>query len=262
MEKTLPLIDSHAHLSLFPKEELENILQRAKEKNIERIINVCIDLPALEQGLFLIQKHPWISLAAALTPHDALKEREASFFSKAAEEKKLVAIGETGLDYHHHSASKESQKKLLIQTLHFAESKALPLIFHCRDAFRDLFEITKSELSSSRALLHCFTGTKEEAKEALKRGWSISFSGILSFAKNDLLKEVAAFVPLDRILIETDAPYLAPNPYRGKRNEPAYLFEVAKALALLRKESIETIATATTKNTCSFFSLKSISSQP
>ena len=177
------------------------------------------------------------------------------FFSKAAKEKKIQAIGETGLDYHYHPSSKESQKKLLVQYFQLALSSDLPVIIHCREAFEDLFALAKSEYKSPRALLHCFTGTLLEAKEALDLGWMISFSGIVSFAKNPSLHEVAAYVPLERMLIETDAPYLAPTPHRGKRNEPSFLPEVAKALARLRNDSLEKIADATKANALSFFSL-------
>jgi TatD DNase family protein len=257
MQKNISFIDSHAHLSLLPEEEIEAILLRAKQNGVERIINVCIDPAALEQGLSLAQKYPWISLAAATTPHDALKNGDLhfSFFSKAAKEKKIVAIGETGLDFHHYGESRESQKKLLVRYFHLGTECDLPLIFHCREAFRELLDLAKSEYKSRKALLHCFTGSKSEAKEALDMGWMISFSGIISFAKTQELKEVANYVPLDRLLIETDAPYLAPTPHRGKRNEPSFLPEVARALASVRGDSIENIANATRENALSFFAL-------
>ncbi len=248
-------IDSHAHLSLFPKEEIDAILSRALEKRVERIINVCTDPAALRQGWNMREKYPWISLAGATPPHDVEKENDAfSFFSQAAMEKKIVAIGESGLDYHYHLYSKEKQKELLIRYFHLAMRADLPIILHCRKAFRDLLDIAKREYPSTKALLHCFTGEKQEAKEALDLGWKISFSGIVSFA-NTALKEVASYIPKEQLLIETDAPYLAPVPHRGKKNEPSFLPDVARALADIRKETIEVIAKATRENTLSFFSL-------
>jgi TatD DNase family protein len=258
MTNKLSYIDSHAHLAFFSSEELDQILQRARNAHVERIINVCLNPEALEQGLVLQKKYPWIYCAAATSPHDAATgEKLFSYFAAAAREKKIVALGETGLDYHYHTATKELQTELLIQYFQCARSSQLPIILHCREAFPDLFDIAAKEFPSTRVLLHCFSGTKKEAKEALDRGWMISFSGIVSFKKSHLLREVASYVPLENMMIETDAPYLAPEAYRGKKNEPSYLPAIAQAIADSRKISLEEIATRTRENATLFFSLES-----
>lgn len=165
-----------------------------------------------------------------------------------------MALGETGLDYYYEHSPKELQKKFLIQYFHLAIQTGLPVIFHCRDAFSDLFMLGDAEYKGKPALVHCFTGTVEEAKAALDRGWSISFSGIITFKKSEALREVVKYVPLSKMLIETDAPYLAPQSKRGSLNESSFLSETAQMIAELKQVSLETVAKATSENACAFFS--------
>ncbi len=252
-------IDSHAHLgddSLFS--EWKEILERARLAKLDAVVNICTDSKTLERGLLIQKSSPAIPvyLAAATTPHDVEKEGDAFFKEvvEAASQKKLVAIGETGLDYHYEHSPKDIQKKHLINYFHLAKKNDLPVIFHCRDAFSDLFEIADSEYKSPRALLHCFTGTLEEAKQVLDRGWSISFSGIITFKKSIELKEVVKYAPIDRVFIETDAPYLAPQTKRGLRNEPSFVVETAEVVAALKGISLEQVAEQTSKNVRSLFS--------
>lgn len=250
-------IDSHAHLTVpSVVDHIEEILERAQQKNIKAIVNICIDPPSLEKGIHLAERHNWIFNAAATTPHDVEKEGELFFpmVEKKAQEGKLVAIGETGLDYHYQHSSIFSQKAYLVRYFALALASNLPIIFHCRDAFKDLFELSDHHYQGRPAVLHCFTGTLEEAKGCLERGWMISLSGIITFKKSALLREVAAYVPLDRLFIETDTPYLAPESKRGKSNEPGYIEETAKALAEVKGVSVEEIAEATAKNISQFFS--------
>ncbi len=250
-------VDSHAHLS---SEELspliEGIRQRATDVQIEAIINICTDLKTLERGIELKGGTPGIFLSAATTPHDVEKEGESFFpmVEKAIENKHLVAIGETGLDYYYAYSPKELQKKYLFKYFELAKKTHLPLIFHCREAFTDLFLFAEAEYKQGPALVHCFTGTIDEAKKALDLGWFISFSGIITFKKSDLLREVVKYVPLDRMLIETDAPYLAPQSKRGSINEPSFIIETAKAVALIKQTSLEEVAFATKNNAHAFFS--------
>jgi TatD DNase family protein len=251
------LIDSHAHLTVpSVVDHVEEILQHAQQKNIKGIVNICIDPSSLEKGIHLAERHDWIFNAAATTPHDVEKEGELFFpiVEKKAHEGKLVAIGETGLDYHYEHSPVFSQKAYLVRYFALAIAAKLPIIFHCRDAFKDLFELSDHHYQGRPAVLHCFTGTLEEAKGCLERGWMISISGIITFKKSALLKEVAAYVPLDRLFIETDTPYLAPESKRGKRNEPAYIDETAKVLADVKGVSVEEVATVTAKNASQFFS--------
>jgi TatD DNase family protein len=250
-------IDSHAHLTVTSvADRVEEILERARHKQVKAIVNICIDPMSLEKGLHLAERHPWVFNAAATTPHDVEKEGELFLptVAEKAREGKLVAIGETGLDYHYLHSPIDRQKEYLLNYFDLACQTQLPVIFHCRDAFQDLFELADHHYSGKRAVLHCFTGTLEEAKGCLDRGWSISLSGIITFKKSELLREIAAYVPLDRLFIETDTPYLAPESKRGKSNEPSYIEETAKALAQVKGISLEDVGEATAKNAAQFFS--------
>jgi TatD DNase family protein len=256
MNKTL--FDTHAHISsqeLYP--EIDQIIDRAKKNHVDYILNVACDLESLENGLFIQNKYPFVYLASAIHPHDA--EKNNTVFSqkieRALHDKKLIALGEIGLDYYYKYSSKEAQKKQFIHDLKISSDFDLPVIIHCREAYQDLFPLIDQYYSKTQVVLHCFTGNKEEAKEAIKRNWKISFSGIITFDKSLALQEIAKEIPLDNLLIETDAPYLAPTPYRGKRNEPSYLIETAKKLSEIKSESFEKICQITTDNALKFFRL-------
>ncbi len=251
------MIDSHAHLcSAALAEDLEEILARAFSHGVEKIVNITTNPEELARGLLLSKQHPWIYTVGSTTPHDVEKEGEASFeaFATHARAGDLVAVGETGLDYYYWRDSAEIQQDFLRRYLKLAAECELPVVIHCRDAFDDFFRVLDSE-KVVRGVLHCFTGTLEEAKEVIARDWYLSLSGIATFKKSEELREVARLVPLDRLLIETDAPYLAPLPYRGKRNEPAYLVETAKCLAEARGISFEEFAAATAANAQNFFGI-------
>lgn len=247
--------DTHAHLTGELFWEAEDLISKAKEAGVEYIVDICTDANSLREGIILAERHPEILLAGATTPHDVEKEGELLFplFSEEAKKGSFVAIGETGLDYHYEHSPKELQKKYLEKYVDLALTLDYPLIFHCRDAFEDLFAITAS--SPITAVIHCFTGTLEEAEEALDRGWYISFSGIVTFKKSDALREVASMVPVESILVETDAPYLAPQSKRGKRNEPAYVKETADFLADWKKIDRELFASQTSDNAKKFYRL-------
>jgi TatD DNase family protein len=228
-------------------------LERARLSGVNRIVNICTDGPSLEAGLSLKKAFPQMSLTAATTPHDVQAEGELFFplVKRAASE--LVAIGETGLDYFYEHSPKEMQRTWLIRYLELARSLPLPVIFHCRNAFDDLFSITKEY--APKALLHCFTGTLEEAQGVLDRGWLLSFSGIVTFKKSTQLQEIARYVPLEQMVIETDAPYLAPQRHRGEQNEPSFLPEIAEYIAALKGVSSQEVIAHTSVNAIRFFSL-------
>jgi TatD DNase family protein len=248
-------VDSHAHLTIHSVvDHVEELLERAQQKKVGAIVNICIDPASLEKGLQLAQRHPWILNAAATTPHDVEKEGELFFPIVEQNIEKLVAIGETGLDYHYEHSPIALQKEYLIKYFELAQRAQLPLIFHCRDAFKDLFELADSHYKGKPAVLHCFTGTLDEAKGCLERGWMVSISGIVTFKRSELLRQVAAYVPLDRLFIETDTPYLAPESKRGKRNEPSYIEETAQAIAAVKGISLEEVAEASAENAARFFS--------
>jgi TatD DNase family protein len=250
-------IDTHAHItSDVLYDDVEALLQRACDAKVSTIICIATDAMTLNRALMLKEKHPQVLVAAATTPHDVATDGEA-FFSvveKYALSKSLIAIGETGLDYYYEHSEKNVQRDFLVRYLSLAKWCGLPAIFHCREAFDDLFAITDAEYKG-RALIHCFTGSIEEARQAIDRGWYISFSGIISFKRSESLRSVVKFIPLDRMVIETDAPYLAPLPFRGKTNEPAYIIETAKVIAGIKGISLEDVARTTSSNADAFFSL-------
>lgn len=256
------MIDSHAHLtssSLF--DSLDSILQRAQRAGLQAIVNICTNPLSLQRGLELSKKNPWIHQVASTTPHDVEKEGEAVFeiMAEAARQGLLKGVGETGLDYHYSHSDHAIQQDFLRRYLHLALECHLPVVIHCREAFVDFFAIldTEYQVNGKHApgVLHCFTGTMKEAEEVLKRGWMLSLSGIVTFKKSLELQEVAKHVPLSQLLIETDAPYLAPQGHRGKPNEPAFLAETATFLAQLKGVSFEELAHATAQNAKQLFKI-------
>ncbi|MGR3911981.1 MAG: TatD family hydrolase [Candidatus Rhabdochlamydia sp.] len=252
-------IDTHAHLTLGSfDDQLEEIIKRALDCRIEHIVNICTDQKSLNKGLELSKQYPWIVNTAAATPHDVVEIGDAFFeeVSFHAKEGNLRAIGETGLDYYSSTASKEIQAVHLKQYLMLAKECSLPLIFHCREAFDDLFKIVDEKREKVKAILHCFTGTHDEAKECLKRGWLLSISGIVTFKNAKALQHVIKETPLESLVIETDAPYLAPQSKRGQVNEPSYVIETAQMIADLKNIPIEEVARVTTHNAHQFFSFQ------
>lgn len=254
--------DSHAHLSsdaIWP--DIEEVVSRSLDGHVEGVINICTNIETLERGLVLSQKNKWIYNAASTTPHDVEKEGEMVFpvVKAHAQAGDLVAIGETGLDYHYHHSKPEIQKEFLRRYLQLALEVKLPVIIHCREAFADFFTILDEEYQvggkHAPGVLHCFTGTIQEAEQVLKRGWFLSLSGIVTFAKSGELREVAKMAPLDQLLIETDSPYLAPQKHRGQKNEPAYVNEVAETIAQVKNLPIEQVAKSTSANAKKLFNL-------
>lgn len=252
------MIDSHAHLTseqVLP--EVDAVIDRAFDAGLTSIVNICTDKTSLEEGLKLAKRKKGIYNTAATTPHDVEEEGESFFPLVEQAAPSLVAIGETGLDYYYEHSPKKLQQHYLSRYFELAKRVNLPIVFHCREAFDDLFAISDQEYRGHPAVLHCFTGTKEEAKGCLDRGWFVSFSGIITYKKSEALREVVEYVPLDRIFIETDTPYLAPQSKRGKQNEPAYVVETAQKVAELKGVSLEEVVTQTSSNIRQFFALKS-----
>lgn len=249
-------VDSHAHLTdptLF--EQVDVLLSRARQARVKAIVNICTDLLSLERGLVLADAHPDVYLAAATTPHDVEKEGAEVFdqIATCARSGKLKAIGETGLDYYYEHSNREIQKEFLIRYFHLALECHLPVVIHCRDAFSDFFKVLDSFSNPPKGVLHCFTGTMEDAEELVRRGWMVSFSGIVTFKKSVELQRIAAHIPLENLLIETDSPYLAPQKYRGRQNEPSFLVETAHFIAALRSIPVEELGSITTANALRLF---------
>ncbi len=260
MKETLKFFDSHAHLtSDSVYENVDEILAQAQEAGVTKIINICTDVVTLERGLELAKKYSWVYNTASTTPHDVDKEGEEVFplVAKHARNGDLVAVGETGLDYYYHHSKPETQQLYLRKYLRLAIECSLPIVIHCRDAFDDFFKILDEEYivdgKHLPGVLHCFTGTLDEAKEVVKRGWYLSLSGIVTFKRSEELREVAKIVPMDQLLIETDTPYLAPQSKRGKPNQPAYVVETAALIAEVKGVSVEELAKCTKANTESLF---------
>lgn len=257
-----PLFDSHAHLTGAQLwESAPALVERAVAAGVTRIANICTDAASLDRGLKLGLRCPEIVNVAATTPHDVEKEGEQLFdlMASTARSGQLVAVGETGLDYHYEHSPKSLQQEFLRKYLQLALECHLPVVIHCRDAFADFFSILDAEyqLNGRHALgiLHCFTGTMEEAEQVLKRGFYLSLSGIVTYKNSDLLRAVAREVPLEQLLIETDAPFLAPQSRRGKGNEPAFLGETCTVIANVKGLPPEAIAQATFANACKVYSL-------
>lgn len=254
--------DSHAHLTSSDiAQQVDAVLGRAQAAGVNSILNIATDENSLRQGLELEKRYPWVHNAAAVHPHDAASIGEAYFpiVSEFARKGKLKAIGETGLDYHYQHSPSTVQQDFLRRHLHLALECHLPVVIHCREAFTDFFRILDAEYvvngKHAPGVLHCFTGTREEAQEVIDRGWYLSMSGIVTFKKSEALREVARMVPLDKLLIETDAPYLAPQSKRGHPNEPAYVVETAHAIAAARGITVDELAKTTHANMRQLFKI-------
>jgi TatD DNase family protein len=256
------LVDSHCHLDqldLAPYQgQLAGALQAAKEQGIGHILCVCIDLPHFPDVLTITKQYPDITATLGLHPNEIVtQEPTVDELVKLGQDPKIVGIGETGLDYYRTQGEDIHWQQQRFCT-HIAAAKQLkkPLIVHSRQAREDTITLLKSEGADEiGGVLHCFTEDWEMAKRALDLNFYISFSGIITFRNAQALREVAVKVPLDRLLIETDAPYLAPEPYRGKPNEPRYVRYVARHLADLKKLPFEILAEQTTQNFFNLFSL-------
>jgi len=253
------LVDSHCHLDrldLTPFDgQLENALQAASEQGVGHMLCVCIDLEHFEDVLQAARQHTNVSASVGVHPNETEgKEPTVDELLELAKDDQVVAIGETGLDYFRSEGDLEWQRDRFRTHIAAAKQTGKPLIIHMRDAAEDTLQILKEEKADEvGGVMHCFTENRDVAKAALDLNFMISFSGIVTFNSAKELKEVAKMVPLDCMLVETDSPYLAPVPYRGKSNQPAYVRKVAEHIAELRKTSLEEIARATTQNYFSLF---------
>ena len=253
------LVDSHCHLD-FPDfaAELDAVVARARAAGIGRLVTICTRVRKFAQVLAVAEKFPEIFCSVGTHPHNAHEELDIDSKALIALTKnpKVVAIGEAGLDYHYDKSPRDAQAQGLRQHIAAARETGLPLVIHSRECDADMAKILEDETGKGAfpAVLHCFTGGRDLAFKAIELGHYVSFTGILTFKNSQALRDIAAALPADRILVETDAPYLAPLPYRGKRNEPAYVAETAKVLAATRGVSAEEIARLTTENFFRLFS--------
>jgi len=253
------LIDSHCHLD-FPDfaPERDAVIARAQAAGLARMITISTRVDAFAKISAIAEAYEPVYCTVGTHPLEAHQDPEVSIAQLVdlASHPKCVGLGEAGLDYHYDSAPRDVAHRVLRTHIAAARETGLPLVIHSRDADEDMAMILEEEMGKGpfKALLHCFTSSAKLAVTGVALGLSISFSGVLTFKKSDELRAIASQVPLDRLLVETDAPFLAPQPYRGKRNEPAFVVETAKVLASVKGISEAEIAAATTANVFRLFS--------
>lgn len=253
------LVDSHCHLD-FPDfaDDLDAIVARAEVAGIGRIVTISTRVRRLEALLKIAERFPNVYCSVGTHPHQADEEDGISADELIAltRHPKVVALGEAGLDYFYQHGSREAQERGFRAHIAAARATGLPLVIHTREADVDCGRILDEEMAkgSFRAVLHCYTGGRELAMKAIAHGLSISFTGILTFKNSQAIRDIAAELPAERIMVETDAPYLAPGKHRGKRNEPSFVVETARVLAETRGVTLEEISRQTTENFFRLFS--------
>jgi len=251
------LVDSHCHINFAPlADDIDGVLERARRHGVEYLLCVSVNMEDLPEVLALAHAHPHVFASVGVHPnHDEGREPDTAELIDLAADPQVVAIGETGLDYFRSSGDMTWQQDRFRRHIHAAIEAGKPLIIHTRDAAADTMAILAEERAEQcGGVMHCFAEDWETAREALDLGFYISFSGIVTFKNAAEMREVAAKVPLDRLLVETDAPYLAPVPMRGKTNEPAFTTYVADVLAEVKGVSKEEISAVTTDNFFTLFS--------
>ena len=255
------LIDSHAHIqgSEFAA-DLHDVIERANGAGVEKIVVVggAGELSSNEAAIAVARSFSGLFATVGMHPHDAKGVSEEDFrrLKDLTADPKVVAVGETGLDFYYNHSPRQIQIELFCRFIHMARETGLPLVVHNREAQREVVELLRREGKGDlRGVVHCFTGNYEAAREILDMGFYLSFTGIITFKNADSLRDVVRKLPLNRVLVETDSPYLAPVPHRGKRNEPAHVRFVAQTIAAVRGISLEEVAEATSNNARSLFEI-------
>lgn len=253
------LFDTHVHVNAEQfNEDLEEVIERAKEAGVDNMVVVGFDRPTIIRAMELIETYDFMYAAVGWHPVDAIDmtEDDLQWIEELSNHPKVVAIGEMGLDYHWDKSPKDVQMEVFRKQIRLAKKVGLPIIIHNREATADIVNILKEEEASRvGGIMHCFSGSAETALECINMNFYISLGGPVTFKNAKKPKEVAAAVPLDRLLIETDCPYLAPHPYRGKRNEPSYVKLVAEQIAEIKQLTIEEVSQATTENAKKLFGI-------
>lgn len=255
----MKIVDTHAHLD-FPElsQDLEGVLTRARERFVEHIITVGIDIKSSFKAFEIARAFSWISATAGIHPHAAheLSQEELNRLKELASDEKVVALGEMGLDYYRDRQPRSIQRRCLAQQLEIASETGKPAVFHVRDAFDDFLSILKSFINKLKGgVVHCFSGDWNVAEKCLDLGLYISIPGVVTYPKAFALQEVVKRLPADRVLLETDSPFLTPTPYRGKSNEPSYIFYTAKKVAEIREEELDTLCNHTSRNAVRIFGI-------
>lgn len=260
---TLEIIDTHCHLDVdYAPKSLEQILEEAKKEGVSTLISIGTDLETSQTAAEFSEKNPSIYHTVGFHPHEAkkMKSKDLKTIESMAKHSKCVAIGEIGLDYHYDHSPREDQNKRLKEQLELARKLELPVVIHSREAEEDLLkQLTEhtSQMKTSRppGVIHCFSGTRGFAEACVDLGFYISFSGIITFKKAEDVRSTAKIIPENRLLVETDSPYLAPVPFRGKKCEPAMVKLNATKLAEIRGMDLSEIAKLTTKNAKDLFQI-------
>jgi len=247
------LVDSHCHLDFEDFQgDLEGILKRSEEAGVDTLLTICTQLSKFQQVLAIAEQYPNIYCTAGVHPHSAESEDLINIdqLIKLTDHPKVVGIGEGGLDYHYDYAPKDIQKEQFVRQITAARQTQLPLVIHSRNADEDMIHILENEIGKGAFpfILHCFSSDQKLAEIGVKLGGYVSFSGILTFKKSDDIRQIAKLIPMDRLLVETDAPYLSPQPFRGKRCEPAYVKYTAEVLADIKEVPFKDMAHQTTTN--------------
>ncbi|MGH7829468.1 MAG: TatD family hydrolase [Candidatus Binatia bacterium] len=255
------LIDSHAHIQGTEfAADISQVIQRAQEAGVERIVVVggAGDLSSNDAAVALAQSHTGLFATVGMHPHDAktMSEEDWGRLQKLTRERRVVAVGETGLDFYYNHSPRQTQMDLFCRFIQMARETGLPLVVHDREAHHEIAELLRNHGAGKvEGVIHCFTGDDAAARKFLDLGFYLSFSGIVTFKNAEPLREVVKKAPLDRMLIETDSPYLAPVPHRGTRNEPAFVRIVAETVAEVKRIPLEEVARMTSQNTSRLFSL-------
>lgn len=249
-------IDTHAHLNderLYP--EADAVVQRACQAGVERIVNVAFDLASARLGLEIAKCFDQVHTAVGIHPHDAetFTQEAEDELRRLADHPKVVAYGEIGLDYHYDRSPRDVQRQAFIRQIHLAGELDLPIIIHNRESHGDMLEILKAHPPKAGGVMHCFSGSVEFMQECVRLGLYISLAGPVTFKNARKLPEVARQVPLERLMVETDCPYLTPEPHRGTTNEPSRVVLVGRRIAQLRTMEVERLADATRANSLRFF---------
>lgn len=253
------IFESHAHYDSHQfNEDREALLSSMQENGVGTVINVCADWDSVTEVVEMVQNYPFMYAAVGLHPDEVgdLNEERFEFLKSQCQNEKVVAIGEIGLDYYWDNESHDVQKKWFVRQLELASELDLPVIIHSRDAAEDTLKIMKEYAKGLRGVIHCFSYSKELAEEYVKMGFYIGIGGVVTFKNGKKLKEVAEAVPLERILLETDCPYLAPEPYRGKRNSSLYIPHIAQAIADIKGITYEEVVAQTERNAKELFGIE------
>ena len=256
------IIDSHCHLDFQNiYEQLDDVVKRAETNNVNLLLTICTTLNSFEKIKLIIKKYKNIYGTFGIHPHETAKNTivNTDYILKIKKNyNKVIGIGETGLDFYYQHSDKDIQKKAFIEHIDAASELNIPIVVHSRNAEKETFKILESKMKNSnlKVLIHCFTGSKEFARNLLNIGCYISVSGIITFKNSLQLADVVSYIPLEKLLVETDSPYLSPMPLRGQSNEPSFILHTVKKLAQIKNVTVETVNSYTTNNFKKIFNFK------